>query len=200
MSGFYNVSFLLEIITNEPIFIGNLLCTWKSFCWMVRSRYCSYFKCRLLWLGPRRARGLNQRSWNLRSVCHHRDHLLVHKVQWFCTETTDPRCGPWEGSDLEDTSKDLLPLFGLSQHSEGCPALGASFIPFIRPGVKHKPANSVKISDGWLLRNSNCFKCGSQQSNVPLWDEITTPWAHSLCALHSLCVGDSQRMSSLKKR
>lgn len=106
--------------------------------------------------------------------------------------TTDPRCGPWEGSDLEDTSKDFLPLFGLSQHSEGCPALGASFIPSIRPGVKHKPANSVKISDGWLLRNSNCFKCGSQQSNVPLRDEITTPWAHSLCALRSLCVGTAK--------
>lgn len=48
-----------------------------------------------------------------------------------------------------------------------------SFIPSIRPGVKNKPANSVKMGDVWLLRNSNCFKCGSQQSNVPRQDEIT---------------------------
>lgn len=126
--------------------------------------------------------------------------LLVYNVLWLFTETTGPCHRLWEGWVLENTARTFffhlvcLSILKVIQLWDS-----SSFISSIRPGIKNKPANSVKMGDVWLLRNSNCFKCGSQQNNVPLQDEITASCTHSLGELHSICMGESQSMSSLKE-
>lgn len=79
-------------------------------------------------------RGLNKIFWNLRSFCHHRDYLLVYEVQWLFTETTGLPEALGELSFGEH--KDFFPSFGLSQHSEGCPTLGAHQVLFHPLGLE----------------------------------------------------------------
>lgn len=79
---------------------------------------------------PGKTKGMNKGFWNLRSFCKRRDHLLVHKVQQLFTETTRPCHSHWEVSVLENSQKDFFPSFSMSQHSEGCPTLGAHQVSF----------------------------------------------------------------------
>ena len=133
------------------------------------------------------------------NFCHYRDHLLTIFLGFHWNNRILPQvlgvlCFGEDKQGLSSFIWSVSASWRLSNSGSS-----PSFISSIRLGIKNKPANSVKMGDVWLLRNSNCFKCGSQQSNVPLQDEITASCAHSLCELHSICMGESQGMSSLKE-
>lgn len=148
----------------------------------------------------RGTRSLNQSFWNLRTF------VIIETTCWFTIFLGfhwNNRIPPQVlgvlcfGEDKQGLSSFIWSVSASWRLSNS--GSSPSFISSIRLGIKNKPANSVKMGDVWLLRNSNCFKCGSQQSNVPLQNEITASCAHSLCELHSICMGESQGMSSLKE-
>lgn len=70
---------------------------------------------------------------------------------------------------FETRRKDFLPSFGIYvsafwkfSYSGRLP----SSVSSIKPVIKYKPANSVISGDILLLRHTNCYKFGSQQSKV----------------------------------
>lgn len=120
MNWFYDVSFLLEIIRHEPILLRIYFACASHFARWWGSAIVHTLNSIFGW----RIKKAEPKILESRKLLSLKRPLLVHNVLWLFTETTGPRHRLWEGWVLENTSRDFLLSFGLSQHSEGCPTLG----------------------------------------------------------------------------
>lgn len=100
---------------------------------MMKVRYRSYFICHLLWL--EKWEGWTKDSGNSEAF------VIIEVTYWFAKSNgfslkkQDPAIG---AGRAEFWRTFLLPSFGLSQHSEGCPTLGAHQVPFHPLGLISK--------------------------------------------------------------